>query len=131
KEKKCLQNVMKIPNLILVENQFVFDLITEEINGQKQCSGAFVYDKTNKKTSVVLAKTVVMSTGGCGQVFQHTTNPDIATGDGIAMAHRIGAAIKDMQYIQFHPTALYEKDKNPYFLISEAVRGFRSEEHTS
>lgn len=123
-QQKMLMQVKKFPNVKLLEDQFVLDLISEEINGQKQCSGAFVYDKTNKKTSVVLAKTVVMSTGGCGQVFQHTTNPDIATGDGIAMAHRIGAAIKDMQYIQFHPTALYEKDKNPYFLISEAVRGF-------
>ena len=123
-QQKMLLQIQKFPNVKLMENQFVLDLISEEINGEKQCSGAVFYDKKNKQTSVVLAKTVVMSTGGCGQVFQHTTNPDIATGDGIAMAYRVGAAIKDMHYIQFHPTALYEKDRNPYFLISEAVRGF-------
>src|SRR5690554_1998024 len=123
-QQKMLLQIQKFPNVKLLEDQFVMDLISEEINGEKQCSGAVFYDKKNKQTRVVLAKTVVMSTGGCGQVFKHTTNPDIATGDGIAMAYRVGAAIKDMHYIQFHPTALYEKDRNPYFLISEAVRGF-------
>lgn len=123
-QQKMLLQVQKFSNVKLLEDQFVLDLLSEEINGEKQCSGAVCYDKKNKQTNAILAKTVVMSTGGCGQVFKHTTNPDIATGDGIAMAYRVGAAVKDMQYIQFHPTALYEKDRNPYFLISEAVRGF-------
>ncbi len=123
-QQKMLLQVQKFRNVKLMENQYVLDLISEEINGVKQCSGAVFYDKKNKQTSAILAKAVVISTGGCGQVFKHTTNPDIATGDGIAMSYRAGAEIKDMQYIQFHPTALYEKDRNPYFLISEAVRGF-------
>jgi L-aspartate oxidase len=66
----------------------------------------------------------VLCTGGCGQLFENTTNPRIATGDGIAMAARAGAEIEDMQYIQFHPTALHSSTENPLFLISEAVRGF-------
>lgn len=66
----------------------------------------------------------MLSTGGCGQLFENTTNPAIATDDGIAMAARAGVEIKDMQYMQFHPTALASGNKNPLFLISEAVRGF-------
>lgn len=119
-QEKMLLQIKQYPNIRLMEDIFVLDLISQE----NQCVGAVYYDKTQKTTRFISAKTVLLSTGGCGQVFQHTTNPDIATADGVAMAHRLGAEIKDMHYIQFHPTALFEKERNPYFLISEAVRGF-------
>ncbi len=122
-EEKMLFQVKRYPNIELIENCVALDLLAEEHNGEKRCTGVVYYDKQTRTTAAVRAKAVVLSAGGCGQVFRHTTNPDIATGDGVAMAHRLGAEIRDMHYIQFHPTALYEKDKNPYFLISEAVRG--------
>lgn len=119
-QEKMLLQIRQFATIRLVEDNLVLDLISQA----NRCAGAVYYDKQTRQTEVMLAKTVLLSTGGCGQVFKHTTNPDIATGDGVAMAHRLGAIIKDMQYIQFHPTALFEKERNPYFLISEAVRGF-------
>lgn len=123
-QQKMLRQIRKHPNVSLKENCVVLDLISQERDETNPCGGAVFYNKKTKKTETIVAKAVVLSTGGCGQVFQYTTNPLVATGDGVAMAYRLGAEIADMQYIQFHPTALYEQDKNPYFLISEAVRGF-------
>lgn len=123
-EMKLIQKIMELPNVTLLENHFLIDITTEEENGKKQCSGAFYFDKNSGRIKYLRTKTIVLSTGGSGQVFQNTTNPEVATGDGVAIAYRAGAVIEDMQYIQFHPTALYEKNKNPFFLISEAVRGF-------
>lgn len=123
-ETKLLQSISQLPNIVLLENHFLVDITTEEVEGKKQCSGAFYIDETSGTVKYVRAKAIVLSTGGSGQVFQNTTNPEVATGDGVAIANRAGAVIEDMQHIQFHPTALYEKDKNPFFLISEAVRGF-------
>lgn len=119
-EEKLLIQISKFSTIQILEDNIVLDLIKHD----EKCIGAYSYNKTSKKCELFLAKKTLLCTGGCGQVFQHTTNPEIGTGDGVAMAHRIGADISDMQYIQFHPTALYEKDRNPYFLISEAVRGF-------
>lgn len=123
-EIKLLQKIQKLPNVKLLEDHFVIDITTENSDGEKHCSGAFYFERGSNRIKYVRAKSIVLSTGGSGQVFQNTTNPEIATGDGVAIAHRAGAIIEDMQYVQFHPTALYEKDKNPSFLISEAVRGF-------
>jgi len=122
-EQKLLESIRQLSNVTLLENHMVIDL---NIENQKEtlCTGAFYYDKINSKVKYIRARTFLLSTGGCGQLFENTTNPEIATGDGIAIASRAGARIQEMQHIQFHPTALYEKDKNPFFLISEAVRGF-------
>lgn len=123
-EQKLLEAISQLPNVMLLENHLAIDLNVEEEQDSTYCSGAFYFDKENNSIKYIRSRAIVISTGGCGQIFQNTTNPDIATGDGIAIASRAGAIIEDMQYIQFHPTALYETDKNPYFLISEAVRGF-------
>ena len=123
-EKNLIETIKQLPNITLLEDHLVIDVDTKKNNGRINCTGAFYCDKINKKVKYIRAKTIVLSTGGCGQIFKNTTNPEIATGDGIAIASRAGAVIKDMQYIQFHPTALYEENKNPFFLISEAVRGF-------
>lgn len=122
-EQKLLATIRQLPNITLLENHLVIDLKTEKEQDTMYCSGAFYFDKNNN-IQYIRARTIALSTGGCGQIFQNTTNPEIATGDGIAIALRAGAIIEDIQYIQFHPTALYETNKNPYFLISEAVRGF-------
>jgi L-aspartate oxidase len=123
-EKKLINTINQLSNITVLENHLVIDVNAKKNKGNPYCTGAFYCDKVNGRIKYIRAKTVVLSTGGCGQLFKNTTNPEIATGDGIAIASRAGALIKDMQYIQFHPTALYEEDKNPFFLISEAVRGF-------
>ncbi|MBF7091568.1 L-aspartate oxidase [Flavobacterium sp. ALJ2] len=122
--KKLIDTINQLSNITLLENHLVIDINTKKNKGNPSCTGAFYCDKINNKIKYIQAKTIVLSTGGCGQLFKNTTNPEIATGDGIAIASRAGALMKDMQYIQFHPTALYEGDKNPFFLVSEAVRGF-------
>lgn len=123
-ERKLLKIIKKMPNIELWENHMVIDLNTETKKNKTTCTGAFFYDKKHNRIKYIRTRTTVLSTGGCGQLFENTTNPKIATGDGLAMAARAGAEIVDMQYIQFHPTALYAGKENPLFLISEAVRGF-------
>lgn len=123
-ERKLLKIIKKMPNIELLENHQVIDLNTEVKRNKTICTGAFFYEKKYNRIKYIRTRTVVLSTGGCGQLFENTTNPKIATGDGIAMAARAGAEIVDMQYMQFHPTALFNGKENPLFLISEAVRGF-------
>ncbi|MBB4804628.1 L-aspartate oxidase [Flavobacterium nitrogenifigens] len=123
-EQKLLKIIKKMPNIELLENHLVIDLNTEVKRNRTICTGAFFYEKKYNRIKYIRTRTVVLSTGGCGQLFENTTNPKIATGDGIAMAARAGAEIVDMQYMQFHPTALFTGKENPLFLISEAVRGF-------
>ena len=97
---------------------FAVDLIVK--NGE--CRGVIVYDEQQDKMKIFRASSVVIATGGFGQIYSHTTNPEVATGDGVGMCLRAGAEAIDMEFIQFHPTVLYHpKDKS--FLISEAVRG--------
>lgn len=118
-EKVLVENINKTKNINIYEEHMAVDLIIDE---NKNCCGAHIYDVKKSKVEMVLAKIVVLACGGIGKVFLYTSNPDLATGDGIAMAYRAGAKISNMEFVQFHPTCLY----NPVaksFLISEAVRG--------
>jgi len=105
----------------VLENRFATELV---LNAQGACTGARVIDEATGAESEIRARCTLLATGGLGQVYLYTTNPPIATGDGIAMAYRVGARIANMEFIQFHPTALYgHKIDGRAFLISEAVRG--------
>lgn len=121
-EKTLLEAVKRFDNITILENHYVADLVTEADNYIRRCVGACYFD-SNNVVRYIRSKVTVLSTGGCGQIFKNTTNSQIATGDGVAIAHRAKAQIQDMQYIQFHPTAMYEPDRNPCFLLSEALRG--------
>ncbi|MDX5347464.1 MAG: L-aspartate oxidase [Hymenobacteraceae bacterium] len=126
-QQALLQAVQQHPNIFIFENHFAVDLLLEEEkHAEKRCVGIQVLNIEEEKSFLIAAKAVMLATGGVGQLYQHTTNPAVATGDGIAMAARAGAVVKDMEFIQFHPTALYDPGK-PTFLISEAVRGFGAE----
>jgi L-aspartate oxidase len=111
-------------NIEVISNAFCVDVIIDDAAEEKQAIGMTYMLGEDSEEQFLFAKSVVLATGGSGQIFAYTSNPEIATGDGIAMAFRAGATITDMQYIQFHPTALFEKGKSNLFLISEAVRGF-------
>jgi L-aspartate oxidase len=106
------------PNIRIWENTFALDLLTH----QDRCCGAIVYWKKQDEKELIWAKQTVLATGGIGQVYRETTNPKVATGDGVAMAARAGAVIQDMEFVQFHPTVLYIAGSSRS-LISEAMRG--------
>ncbi len=126
-ERALIESVGNNTGISLYENHMCVDLIVEpgkDINGETgstKCVGAFVIDDSGQ-VEAFLAKVIVLCTGGAGKVYLYTSNPDIATGDGVAIAHRAGAETGNMEFVQFHPTCLYHHQaKN--FLISEAVRG--------
>ncbi|MFV0305025.1 MAG: L-aspartate oxidase [Moheibacter sp.] len=130
-ERALLAVVDKTPNIELLTHHYVIDLITEhhvpDADFDKfnlHCYGAYVLDVKSEKIKRITSKITLMATGGCGHVYKNTTNPIIATGDGIGLAHRAKAKISNMEFIQFHPTALYSNISGQLFLISEAVRGF-------
>ncbi len=129
-ERVLIQKAAAHPNIHVLEHHFAMELITEHHLGKKvtrydddkHCFGVYVLNTENNKVERVLAKATMLATGGAGQVYQHTTNPPIATGDGIAMAYRAKARVANMEFFQFHPTSLHLPGANS-FLISEAVRG--------
>ena len=106
----------------MFKNSIVLDLITASDNGETVCSGISVLREGNREIESFLSPVTLLSTGGLCQVYQHNTNPSIATGDGVAMAYSAGATIANLEFVQFHPTAMYAPGQ-PTFLISEAVRG--------
>ena len=123
-----IEKVRKLKNAKLISHHFVVDLISDDHlkkgRNNSSCYGAFILHEKKHEVVPILSEVTVLATGGLGQVYQTTTNPEVATGDGIAMAHRINASIKDIEFIQFHPTILYSSEPSQPFLISEAVRGF-------
>lgn len=121
-----LKKVGSLENISLLTNYAVIDLITTRSTAGdtvKTCEGAIVLDRYTGTVTKFTARVTILATGGLGQLYNITTNPLIATGDGIALAWRAGARVSNMEFIQFHPTALASGDSNPRFLISEAVRG--------
>jgi L-aspartate oxidase len=130
-EEALIHGIAQAKNIDTLEHHFAIELITanklrkegQDIpeEGDRVC-GLYALNKQTDEVETYAASAVLLATGGIGQVYQYTTNPSIATGDGIAMAYRAGVEIRNMEFIQFHPTALYASDSDR-FLISEAVRG--------
>ncbi|HOV10560.1 MAG TPA: L-aspartate oxidase [Bacteroidales bacterium] len=131
-EKALLEEIKRHKNIEILENHYAIDLITEHHMGietnrnsdEIKCFGAYVLNPGENNIITILSKITLIATGGAGNVYSNTTNPKVATGDGVAMVFRAKGEIKDMEFFQFHPTSLYNPKQRPSFLISEAVRGF-------
>jgi L-aspartate oxidase len=131
-ERALLEAVSRLPNIEVVKHCFVIDIITQHHLGYLvtkatpdiECYGVYVLNSKTNKVEKILSKVTLLATGGNGQVYRTTTNPSIATGDGVAMLYRAKGRIENMEFIQFHPTALFEAGMmGQAFLITEAVRG--------
>ncbi|MDR0419485.1 MAG: L-aspartate oxidase [Prevotellaceae bacterium] len=131
-QRALMQKVKSHRNIEVLENHFAVDLLTQHHLGRMvkryhtdiNCYGAYVVNLKTQQVGTFLAKVTVLATGGTGNVYQTTTNPTVATGDGIAMVYRAKGVIDNMAYVQFHPTSLYNPTDHPSFLITEAMRGF-------
>jgi len=130
-ERALLSQLETLPNIHLINHCFVVDLLTQHHLGYLvtkstpdiTCYGVYILNLQTNQIERIAARITLLASGGCGQVYRTTTNPKIATGDGIAMVYRAKGRIENMEFIQFHPTALYEPGVSPSFLITEAVRG--------
>lgn len=131
-QNSLVRKVKNHKNIEILENQFAVDLITQHHLGKlvkrshnnTECYGAYVLDLDTNEVNTFLSKITLIATGGTGNLYDTTTNPKIATGDGIAMVYRAKGIIENMEFIQFHPTSLYNPGEKPSFLITEALRGF-------
>ena len=131
-QRGLMEAVRRHPNITILENHFAVEIITQHHLGiivtrytpGIKCYGAYVLNENTGEVDTFLSKMTIMATGGCEAVYRNTTNPLVATGDGIAMVYRAKGAVKDMEFIQFHPTALYHPGDRPCFLITEAMRGY-------
>ncbi len=132
-QRALMEKADECPNLEVLEYYYAIDLITQHHLGYNitrvtpdiNCYGAYVLDTRTSEIITLLSKITIMATGGAGQIYKNTTNPVIATGDGIAMVYRAKGRIESMEFVQFHPTALFNPSgENPVFLVSEAVRGY-------
>ncbi len=127
-----VERVRQDPNIDVYDHHFAVEIITQHHLGKVvtrrtpdiTCYGAYILNEDTGKIDTFLARVTVMATGGVGAVYTTTTNPLVATGDGIAMVYRAKGTVKDMEFIQFHPTALYHPGDRPSFLITEAMRGY-------
>lgn len=130
-QDSLIKAVRSNPNIDVYEHHFAIEIITQHHLGKVvtrrtpdiTCYGAYVLDTETGSVDTFLSRITLIATGGCGAVYQTTTNPLVATGDGIAMVYRAKGTVKDMEFIQFHPTALYHPGDRPSFLITEAMRG--------
>jgi L-aspartate oxidase len=131
-QSALIQRIKENRNIEIFEYHFAIDLLTQHHMGEMvkrsrddiKCYGSYVFDTKNEQVITFLAKITILATGGVGNLYQTTTNPVIATGDGIAMVYRAKGMIENMEFIQFHPTSLYNPGVRPSFLITEALRGF-------
>jgi len=131
-ERSLLEEIHREPNIEILTHYFAVDVITQHHLGEFvdkstpdiTCYGIYAFNTENNQVEKILSKVTVMASGGAGHIYSVTTNPTIATGDGIAMVYRAKGKVRNMEFIQFHPTALYNPGEYPSFLISEAVRGF-------
>ncbi len=132
-QRGLMDAMRRNPDITIKENHFAVEIITQHHLGARvtrrtpytQCFGAYVLNPETEKVDTYLSKVTLMCTGGTGAVYESTTNPCIATGDGIAMAYRAKATVADMEFVQFHPTALYNpRETHPAYLITEAMRGY-------
>ncbi|MEX8549292.1 MAG: L-aspartate oxidase [Mucilaginibacter sp.] len=131
-ERALLEQIHQNKNIEILTHYFAIDLITQHHLGEFvdrsskdiTCFGIYALNHLTNEVEKILSKITVMASGGAGHIYSITTNPTIATGDGVAMVYRAKGKVRDMEFIQFHPTALYNPGDYPSFLISEAVRGF-------
>lgn len=131
-QKSLIKSVKKHPNIKVFDHHFAIEILTQhhlQIKVTKhteniECYGAYVLDEHTRNIHTFLSKVTMIATGGIGSIYQTTTNPLVATGDGIAMVYRAKGRVKDMEFVQFHPTALYNPKERPSFLITEALRGY-------
>ncbi len=131
-QNSLVRKVREHKNVEIFENHFAVDLITQHHLGKlvkrshkdTECYGAYVLDLNTDQVNTYLSKVTLIATGGTGNLYDTTTNPKIATGDGIAMVYRAKGIIENMEFMQFHPTSLYNPGEKPSFLITEALRGF-------
>jgi L-aspartate oxidase len=127
-----MERVRNEPNIEILEDHFAIEILTQHHLGEVvkrnypdiKCFGAYVADLVNQNVITILSKVTIVATGGIGNVYLTTTNPEVATGDGVAMVYRAKGTIENMEFIQFHPTSLYDPERKPSFLITEALRGY-------
>jgi L-aspartate oxidase len=131
-QNTLMERVRNEANIEILEHHFAIELLTQHHLGEVvkrnypdiKCFGAYVADLVNQKVITILSKVTIVATGGIGNVYLTTTNPEVATGDGVAMVYRAKGTIENMEFIQFHPTSLYDPENRPSFLITEALRGY-------
>lgn len=131
-QESLIRKVKENSNIDIFDHHFAIELITQHHLGEwvthhtpnKECYGAYILNERDNQIYTFLSKVTLLATGGIGNVYSNTSNPIVATGDGIAMAHRARAIVKDMEFVQFHPTVLYNPGVRPSFLITEALRGY-------
>jgi L-aspartate oxidase len=127
-----MERVRNEANIEILEHHFAIEILTQHHLGEIvkrnypdiKCFGAYVADLKGQQVITILSKVTIVATGGIGNVYLTTTNPEIATGDGVAMVYRAKGTIENMEFIQFHPTSLYDPERKPSFLITEALRGY-------